>query len=110
MNDRLPRDHEAEKHLITCVVYWPERAEIVPLVEPQDFVDELHRAIWRLFHTQFSTTGAVDIKAVGRQLRCEPYLLERGYDASTTATANPARVSPIAAASPAAPAPTTTTS
>jgi hypothetical protein len=57
-------------------------------LEPEHFVDQLHRDVWRCFKTQLLTTGNVDPVITGRKLDCNSYLLERGLDASTTAHAH----------------------
>src|SRR5262249_11018360 len=88
MNRPLPQDIEAERELLSCVLAWPDRATgIIRLVRADDFVDELHAKVWRLFATQLDLTGEVDIVAAARELQCAEYLLELTLKASTSTVA-----------------------
>jgi replicative DNA helicase len=84
----LPRDHEAEQNLIRCIIGWPHRApEVLPLVEPRHFLDELHQLLWKSFKTQLETNGAVDALFAAIKLGCAQYLNELSVDCTTTAHA-----------------------
>lgn len=83
--EKLPRDYEAERYLLSAVLFWPERAvEILPLVEPGEMLDELHQRVWAAFRGQLALRGEIDALEVGKRLGCCFYLCQLYDDAATS--------------------------
>lgn len=87
---RLAKAIDSERHLIGCVVKFPERAgELLGLVNAIDFVDRQHQTIWRRLNEQYAAVGEVDVLIVARELgdNTAGYFYEIAEQVVTTAHA-----------------------
>ena len=69
MADQLPSNEEAEKALIcTAILYSGDAAAMAELVEPEDFYNPIHAAIWRGIRELTFVDAPIDIVSLADHL------------------------------------------
>jgi len=69
MTARLPSNEDAEKALIcTTILYGDDAAALAELVEPEDFYNEDHAAIWRAIRELAFVDAPVDVISLAAHL------------------------------------------
>lgn len=88
MTDILPRNLDAEKYVIGCLVRFPERAdEIFTRLTATDFFDAEHTKIFRVAQKQFAA-GGIDPVLLASEVGAAQTLVELGLNpANAPATA-----------------------